>query len=359
MESTKTIAVCGETLQRWAPAKPTVVFDTYWRFAAERQAVFFRRLQRQPPPWTKDGVLQKFKFTNAYRILDRVSQYLVRNVIYSGMQTEEEVFFRTILFKLFNKVDTWELLLRELGEISWAKYRRKSYDAVLTSAKADGARIYSPAYIMPSGSGPLRNPLKHRTHLALIEMMMKDCLYSRIAKTSSMREVFEALREYPTIGDFLAYQFATDINYSELTHFSEMEFVMPGPGARSGIRKCFADLGGLNEVELIKRVAKTQSQEFVRRELSFQTLFGRPLQLIDCQNLFCEVDKYARVAHPEIRDPNGRKQIKQTFQGNATPIEYFFPPKWGLSVKMGQMERRGVGKRLLPLHDALPPAVAL
>ena len=24
-----------------APAKPTIVYDTYWRFAAERQAIFF------------------------------------------------------------------------------------------------------------------------------------------------------------------------------------------------------------------------------------------------------------------------------------------------------------------------------
>jgi hypothetical protein len=335
MESMSAIPARGETLRRWAPAAPTAVFETYWRFAAERQAVFFRRLRRQLPPWTDDTVLRRFKFTNAYRILDRVSQYLVRIVIYDGVQTEEEVFFRTVLFKLFNKIDTWELLLRELGEISWAKYRQKSYDAILTHAKSEGIRIYSPAYIMPSGSGSVRNPVKHRTHLALIEMMMKDHLHSRIAAARSMREAFEMLREYPTIGDFLAYQLVTDINYSELTNFSEMEFVMPGPGARSGIRKCFAALGGLNEVELIKRVALSQSQEFVSRNLDFRDLFGRPLQLIDCQNLFCEVDKYARVAHPEIKGLTGRKQIKQVFQPNLAPIDYFFPPKWGLRVKMG------------------------
>ncbi len=80
------MAVQKEALRRWAPAKPTVVFDAYWRFATERQAVFFRRLERQPPPWTNDPVLRRFKFTNAYRILDRVSQYLVRNVMYSGVQ---------------------------------------------------------------------------------------------------------------------------------------------------------------------------------------------------------------------------------------------------------------------------------
>ena len=40
------------------PLKPTPVYNTYWRFAAERQAVFFRRFERRPPPWTHDPVLR-------------------------------------------------------------------------------------------------------------------------------------------------------------------------------------------------------------------------------------------------------------------------------------------------------------
>ena len=80
----------------------------------------------------------------------------------------------------------------------------------------------------------------------------------------TMQEGFEKLRAYPTIGDFLAYQFITDINYSEITDFSEMDFVVPGPGARDGLRKCFADPGGLNEPELIRLMADLQEQEFER-----------------------------------------------------------------------------------------------
>jgi len=328
------IATHEETLKRWHPAKPTPVFDTYWRFAAERQAVFFRRLRGQAPPWTGDPVLNKYKFTNAYRVLDRVSQHLLRNVIYSGRQTEPEVFFRTILFKLFNKIETWELLLRELGEVSWAKYNFEAYNTILSDAKSHGVKIYSGAYIMPSGCRTLGHPMKHRNHLVLTERMMRDKVYIRIAEARSMREAFEILREYPTIGDFLAYQFITDINYSELTDFSEMEFVCPGPGARNGIHKCFVDLGGLNEVELIVRVAEKQASEFACRDLEFQDLLGRPLQLIDCQNLFCEVDKYARVAYPKIKGISKRKRIKQSFRPNSVPINYFFPPKWGLDVEL-------------------------
>jgi len=55
--------------------------------------------------------------------------------------------------------------------------------------------------------------------------------------------------ELPHNWDFLAYQFVTDINYSEITDFSEMDFVVPGPGARDGLKKCFADSAGLNDAE--------------------------------------------------------------------------------------------------------------
>lgn len=64
------------------PAKASQVFDTYWKFAVERQAIFFRRLEGNNPPWTNDPIFLKHKFTNAYRASDRVSQYLIKNVIY-------------------------------------------------------------------------------------------------------------------------------------------------------------------------------------------------------------------------------------------------------------------------------------
>jgi alpha-glutamyl/putrescinyl thymine pyrophosphorylase clade 1 len=160
-----------------APLKPTPVYDAYWRFAAERQRIFFARAEGQPPPWTEDQILASYKFTNAYRASDRVSQFLIRRVIYRDdlPQTHDETFFRVMLFKLFNKVETWELLEEKLGPLSWKDYEFKRFDRVLTKAMAGGRRIYSAAYIMPS-AGSLGHDRKHRNHLALVERMMRDGL---------------------------------------------------------------------------------------------------------------------------------------------------------------------------------------
>ena len=125
------------------PLKPSVVYDTYWRFAAERQEIFFRRLEDGAFPWANDQILTKYKFTNAYRASDRVSQYLIRNVIYRDdlPASAEEIFFRIVLFKLFNKIDTWTTLEAALGPITFKNYSFRHYDRVLTRAMASGAAM--------------------------------------------------------------------------------------------------------------------------------------------------------------------------------------------------------------------------
>jgi thymidylate kinase len=322
-----------------APAKPSEVYATYWKFAAERQAVFFRRIEGVEP-LTADPILAKHKFCNAYRASDRVSQYLIRNVIYRHDQSADEVVFRTLLFKLFNKVETWELLERELGTPTCREFDLERYAAVLDRALEGGQRVYSAAYIMPSGSGDFEDRRKHRSHLKLLQRMMQDQLPRRLADCRRMRQAFELFLSYPMIGDFLAYQYATDINYSTVTDFKETEFVVPGPGARDGIRKCFTSLGGLVEADMIRWVAEHQERELERLGVEFCTLWGRPLQLIDCQNLFCETDKYARIAHPEVQGISGRTRIKQTYRPSPTPISFMYPPKWGINAAVAEALRR-------------------
>lgn len=319
-----------------APLRVTAVYDTYWRFAAERQRVYMQRVAGQPAPWTNDPIISVHKFTNAYRASDRVSQYLIRNVIYRDdlPKSAEEVLFRTLLFKLFNKIETWEALERAFGAVTLADYKFTRYDRVLTAVKNSGDRIYSAAYIMPPGGSAYGHELKHQNHLRLLEQMFADGLAAKLAKLRRMQAGFELLKSYPTIGDFLAYQFTIDINYTELTNFPENEFVVPGPGAKDGLRKCFADTAGLSEPELIRLMVDLQEHEFERLGLRFDSLWGRPLQLIDCQNLFCEVDKYARVAHPDVMGISGRSRIKQKFVSSGVVATPWYPPKWGLNEKI-------------------------
>ena len=319
--------------------KASIVFDTYWRFASERQQVFFNRFKGEKAPWTEDPIIRQFKFTNAYRASDRVSQYLIRNVIYAEKSEPKDLFFRILLFKIFNKIETWQMLEEELEHINWDGYDYTRYDQILSRALRSSSSIYSAAYIMPSCANLFGVERKHQGHLKLLERMLGDDLHLRIADCTTMQEAFDLLRSYPSIGNFLGYQYVTDINYSELTCFSESEFVVPGPGALEGIRKCFLDLGDLSEADVIRLIADRQEEEYIRRELEFHDLLGRRLQLIDCQNLLCETDKYSRIAHPDIKGRGSRIRIKQRFRTTQRPIEYWYPPKWGINKQIGVLSR--------------------
>lgn len=316
---------------RRAQPQTTIVFDSYWRFAAERQVIYRRRVSGVSAPWTKDPVLSIYKFTNAYRAADRVSQYLIRHVIYSDKYDWRSTFIRVLLFKLFNKISTWELIRSHVGDITAKTFDAGRIGKILAASLDRGASIYSGAYIMPTGSSLSRHARKHDMHLELLASIAASSLPKDLVATRSMADAYQLMLGVPTFGPFLAFQFLIDLNYSSFLNFSEMDFVVPGPGARDGMRKCFKDLGDYDEADAIRWVAERQTEEFAARGLVFQSLWGRPLQLIDCQNLFCEVDKYARVVHPDIKGVTGRTRIKQHFAPLPAAGEPWFPPKWGLN----------------------------
>ena len=103
------------------------IYDLYWYFACERQNIFLKKLNKMATKLTDDAILKEYKFCNSYRVNDRVSQYLLKNVIYNGRRyNEANMLFRIILFKLFNKETTWELLMNEFGDITLENFDRKN-----------------------------------------------------------------------------------------------------------------------------------------------------------------------------------------------------------------------------------------
>ena len=325
-ERLRDVTVAGRTLH------PTPAFNSYWRLAAERQQIFFRRLRGETPPWTDDPVLATNRFTNAYRASDRVSQYLINEVIY-GLDTDERsMVLRVLMFKIFNRIDTWRYFESTVGQITADSFDAGYFSTLLDARMATGDRLYSAAYIMPSPK--LGEPRKHTNHLRLLDELLIDGTIDRIIEASSLCELYTTLVEVHSFGPFLAFQFAIDLNYTDLFGFSEMDFVMAGPGARDGIAKCFQNADALPPELVISSVTENAEAHFANEGIEFESLWGRPLQLIDCQNLFCEVSKYARVAHPELTGLSGRTQIKQRYSPSSDPLRVGYPPKWGLEVPL-------------------------
>ncbi len=265
---------------------------------------------------------------------------MIREVIYSGDHSDEDTVFRILLFRLFNKIATWEYLQDEVGEITINNFDFDQFVAALTD-RINNMPIFGGAFIL-AGQKVFGYDRKHKNYLALISAMLTEDLPEKIISADSLKEVYKLLHAYPLLGDFLSYQLAIDINYSEAVDFSENEFTVAGPGAKRGINKCFQDTGDKTNEEIIHWMVENQKQQFDRLNIDFQDLWGRKLKAIDCQNLFCEVDKYTRKSHPNLSEK--RSQIKSTFTPKNNSIEYFYPPKWGINKKVKKTLEKAVNE---------------
>jgi hypothetical protein len=322
------------TVRKRPPTQRPRIYDLYWYFAAERQAVFERRLSGQRWPWTKDPILQTYKFCNVFRAADRVSQYLIRDVAYSAVDDRvNDRIFQIVAFRTFSKIETWSTVTQILGhQPRICDLTNRQFQVALDESKRTNGGLYTGAFILCANNA-FGYTEKHLNHIALWnKMFVQDKLAPKIRAAKSLNEVYQLLREYPLMGDFMSYQTAVDLNYSSLINFSENDFCQVGPGAIRGIKKAFLDLGDYSPNEIVSWMVERQNQEFKRLGLKFGGLWGRPLHAIDCQGLFCELDKYCRVAAPELQSE--RQRIKCKFSASPASLQFFFPPKWKINDKL-------------------------
>ncbi|THU93856.1 hypothetical protein K435DRAFT_757117 [Dendrothele bispora CBS 962.96] len=340
----KTVKIRGHTLC------PTNAFDTFWYWCAERKIIDDRRRAGQPFPWTENTILQEYPFCNTFRVLDKVSQYLIREVIEKGSQEPTELVFRIALFSVFTKPATWELLTEKLGPLEWVSYNRKDYQRVLSEAKSNKQTLYTGSFQKPGPSFEYKEVFMN--HLLLLEVMMDKDLPGRIQNAKYIAEIHGFIESLPGMGPFNTFQLLLNLSYSDIIHFSNMDFVVPGLGAVSGLVKLFgssitqAKVDDPDvEVAVIRWLANHQTEHFDRLKLKPPRLGpkARLMELADIEHALCEVDKYCRLAHPEIMGTSNRKEFRRRYKMSDDPYPAIpvLPKAWSNPTR--RTERRWPG----------------
>ncbi|KAJ3986947.1 hypothetical protein F5890DRAFT_1500691 [Lentinula detonsa] len=327
----ETITVNGHVL------KPTIVFDTFWRWCAERKSIDDRRRAGEPFPWTEDEIMKTKFFCNTYRVLDKTSQFIIVEVVQKGSQDPGEIVFRVFLFSIFTKIETWQWLEKKLGSITWRDFSQERYIEVLEK-RAQTHTLYTGAFQSPGPKWDYQETYKN--HLLLLQTVMDNDLAGKLGKFKRMEEAYAYIASFPSMGDFKAYQLLLNLSYSSVINFSGNDFVIPGIGAVSGLVKMFgksienaAKVDPNIRIAVIRYMMETQQQHFCRLGLQFSGLGPDrlPMELADMEHAICEVDKYARKAHPNIVDnKKGRSELRRKWTPSsdpypATPV---FPDAW-------------------------------
>lgn len=323
---------------------PNDNFNHYLYWICERMNIFWRKYSGRKGVLTEDPILQEFKFTNVYRCLDRVSQYLLKEVIYNGKQyAPEDMFFRILLFKHFNKIETWDKLIGEFGDITYDTGLMRIADFLDEEVKKEP--IYGNAYIVNCCFYQLpeyeyiRGMSKHRAHFNIFEneIFQNGHIYDFL-EADGFESLYRLFRSMKIYGDFTAQQYCIDMNYSPLFNFSENDFVITGPGSLKGISWTFDGANGkkFDYVGAIKWVHdnfETLMGDFCRETgMVWNPLPWEPVPtLTNLQNCFCETSKFAKGLGHTFKKGK-QERIKNTYERKPEDIAFTFPPDWGAKM---------------------------
>lgn len=179
------------------------LLNEFFQFMRDRHDVHVRRLAGEDI-WTDDPILEEYKFTNIFRVFDRNTQFILHEVIPSkGIPCDEsdtEVCFRVLLFRMFNRIETWELLTRKLGQLTWRNFDAELYDAVLRSVSA----VHGHAYFIPAPKLGGHDNISN--HLRLIYLLMSLQLDSHLKEFRHMQDAVEYICLFPGMGKFTGFQ---------------------------------------------------------------------------------------------------------------------------------------------------------
>jgi hypothetical protein len=340
----------------------------FFAFARERHATYLRRAAGLPAPWSKDPILQRYKFTNVFRELDRTTLWFAKYVR-EPLRDTPEVLLATVVFRWFNLIRSGETLFCQLGMEGVGAITDLSQPASLLSSnnvmalngmggtafdrflcsgdrkyieeplREQGAPWITGAYMIlsPSGMDKLAGLAKlcedfyKQGHpfpnAPVLITNWKDVSRYMLANRGkvTLEEAWNWLIEFWGMGPFIAYEVITDLRHTALLDKAPdiMTWANPGPGALRGANRVLG-----NGDDLIERNGKLKPASYadtydVMRDLldlsRDSTYWPQPGGAVDVgapgqwpawemrevEHTLCEFDKYERTRRGQ-GTPRGR-----------------------------------------------------
>lgn len=218
----------------------------------ERQAIWRRRfVEKLPKPWTQDEIMQRYKFTNCFRQLDRGTIALqkmiaplikelvaVRKVGILNMSAKQRALhdelehllcFNIMWYRLFNLDTHAERLGYVRNFEALADYMKKSWDR--------GDKIFTSAH-MTTG---VAFEDKVDTYLQASEEAWNECrvVVQACRELNTIKGAYDTLLQFYMIGHFVAYEMACDLRFTPLLEkcTDKLLWANIGPGAARGMER--------------------------------------------------------------------------------------------------------------------------
>ena len=267
--------------------------EGFFNWINERHAIYLRRLEGTPPPWTADPILQEYKFTNPFRENDRVTIWMRKH--WTNEQDtcpHEEILFNTCMFRM---VGTTEFASSHGWVTDWDPTHTKKF---IQDRIQSGEKTFTGAYIITNQG--IKKPKSEVVVDEFLTPIWEDRynIIRHIKNNASLQKAHQKLGTYKGWGGggFMAYEVVTDLMYTPVLPKPEDRYTWAnaGPGAKRGLNR-------LHGRPLNQAIKPHQCNAEMRKLLITHGLFTSdyiPSEDVDMRTIehsLCEWDKYERV----------------------------------------------------------------
>ena len=288
--------------------------DRYCYWQIEREIIRWKKEElKMPAPWTKDPILQEFKFCQVFREDDRTTRWFAKH-IREPMRDDTKVLMATVIFRWFNLIETGRTLKEHDLLLNWD--RKKAIEEITKQPKwVTGAYIVKTPNGMDKVTGVaecISNMWTDRNYL------MSALLQSVTKEESSLEDTWNLLRDYPYMGPFMAYEVVTDLRHTCLLENAEdiMTWANAGPGAMRGLNRLTGRDLSFSQRSHNWNKEMIDLYETVIDRIHYGLSSIKPehnYELREIEGGLCEFDKYSRIFKKEGR-------TRSIYKHNDLPI---------------------------------------
>lgn len=271
-------------------------YNLFFYWMNERHRIYLNKEAGKSWPWTKDLILQEYKFTNVYRQLDAVTkEWTERKAKLAGLT---HIFWHCAVFRMFNWPNTYDAL-KEAGLLTYDSWDWKKAAKLLKfSRDRYNNKIFTGAYIITNNG---KKDDKIDLCCGALDVLFEDIpmiMRHLSRKECSLESAHVLLSTYPMWGPFTAYELVTDLRWTPLLCDAPdiMTWANPGPGAKRGCNRIFRNGPKDGRGNYLNEMFWLLHESTKRGRLK---KYMEPLEMRDIEHSLCEFDKYMRVLNGE------------------------------------------------------------